>query len=408
MDNKEIVKKAVKYIEKYGNNKTTMEEVAKNAGFSIDYFNRMFRNHTGFNVMEYIRFRRLNKAAGMLRKNLAMDILSIALECGWESHEGFTRAFKEQYGRTPSEFRETMKDKPFIWADYELNATAVGEFRRVLPQFYEVNADEVIDWLLDKDTSRFGYTAVSIEINGSKILADSDFRETGCFVAVDNFCEEPYLYLVMKDTTDLREYVEKLMHFSPGNLRCIFHTNVAREAVETVFEGITYKSIREIPETMYFGEPFILPKKSEKYTVRLLEEKDTDAVQQFISRHPDPIHRKSGGFGLLNMLKVPLEHRFLDQPFGIFDDGTLIAYSRDGLQSTHGFQLNNCISTPNLPGVPDEAIRYLYMTAANAAMDKGYILFEDSQFGEYAKTHGNFTAYDLGFEQVNTVFDIGF
>ena len=85
MENKEIVKNAVKYIEKYGTDKTTIEEVAANAGFSIDYFNRVFRNHTGFNIMEYVRFRRLNKAAGMLRKNLDMDSGSCGFVCACRS-----------------------------------------------------------------------------------------------------------------------------------------------------------------------------------------------------------------------------------------------------------------------------------------------------------------------------------
>jgi hypothetical protein len=41
-------------------------------------------------------------------------------------------------------------------------------------------------------------------------------------------------------------------------------------------------------------------------------------------------------------------------------------------------------------------------------MEKGYIPFEDAQFGEYAKRHGEFDAFDLGFEKVNTVYSIDF
>jgi hypothetical protein len=43
-----------------------------------------------------------------------------------------------------------------------------------------------------------------------------------------------------------------------------------------------------------------------------------------------------------------------------------------------------------------------------AAMEKGYIPFEDAQFGEYAKRHGEFDAFELGFEKVNTVYSIDF
>ena len=107
-----------------------------------------------------------------LRQSPDTDILTIALKCGYDSHEGFIRAFKEQYGKTPSEYRESMKGKQFVWADHELNATAVAEFRHTLPEFTEINADDAIDWLLEKDAKRYGYTAVTIAFNGSKVLSD--------------------------------------------------------------------------------------------------------------------------------------------------------------------------------------------------------------------------------------------
>ena len=108
------------------------------------------------------------------------------------------------------------------------------------------------------------------------------------------------------------------------------------------------------------------------------------------------------------MLKKPLEERHLSQPFGVFDGKKLLAISYDGLQSTHGFYINNCVHTPNLPNTPNDAIKYLYLTATNAAMEKGYIPFEDTQFDKYAKEHGEFDAFELGFKKVNTVYSIDF
>ena len=149
MENDELIKNALKYIDKLGANKTTIEDVAKNAGFSVDYFNRIFRSHTGFNVMEYVRFRKLNRAARMLRNFPNKDILDVALDCGYESHEGFSRAFKEQYGKTPSEYREQMKDKPMVWADFGYNATISAEFRHILPAFYEKYASNLFSFCGD-------------------------------------------------------------------------------------------------------------------------------------------------------------------------------------------------------------------------------------------------------------------
>lgn len=407
MENRDLIKNAVKYINNLGSKTTTIEDVAKNAGFSADYFNRIFRNNTGFNVMEYVKFRKLNRAARMLRTEPDRDILSIALDVGYESHEGFTRAFKEQYKKTPNEYREVMKDKPFVWADHELNATAVAEFRHVLPHFYEKDADEVIDWLLEKDAKRYGYTAVTIAFNGSKILSDRNSFENG-FVTVDNFYENPYLTLILEDLSTLRTYIDKLLSINPCHIRCMFLKDVSLEDVKSALNGVNFKSVRETKEAMYFGEPFVLPEEARNFDIHALEAQDLEAVEQFIASHHNPVFKRSGGYGIKNLIKHPLSQRPLSQPLGIFDDKKLLAISFDGLQSTHGFYLNNCIHTPNLSDTPDDAIKYLYLAATNSVMEKGYIPFEDSQFDKYAKEHGDFTAFDLGFEQVNTVYSIDF
>ncbi len=406
-ENHELIKNAVKYIDKLGASTTTIEEVARNAGFSMDYFNRIFRKHTGFNVMEYSRFRRLNRAARMLRQS-STDILTIALECGYESHEGFIRAFKEQYGKTPSEYRESMKGKQFVWADHELNATAVAEFRHILPDFTEVDANDAIDLLLEKDAKRYGFTAVTIAFNGSKVLSDQNLLDKGCFVTSDNFYDHPVLTLVLDNIDDLRGYVQTLMQLSPGNIDCIFDTDVSLEDVEKALEGIPYKTLKANPETMYFGEPFVLPEAAKEYDIHALELKDMEAVEEFISEHPDPVFKRTGGYGIRNLLQQPLAQRPLEQYMGVFKDGKLLAIAYDGLQSAHGFCLSNCVHTPFVPGAPQDAIRYLYLAATNAIMERGYIPFEDAQFDEYAKVHGGFDAYELGFERVNTVFSIGF
>ena len=64
MENHELVTKALGYIDRsFRSGDMTIEAIAAKAGFSTDYFNRIFRAHTGFSVMEYVRFRRLAHGA---------------------------------------------------------------------------------------------------------------------------------------------------------------------------------------------------------------------------------------------------------------------------------------------------------------------------------------------------------
>ena len=147
-----------------------------------------------------------------------------------------------------------MKDTPFIWADHELNATAVSEFRCVLPNFFEKDPNEASDWLVNKDAKRYGYTAITIANNGSKVVATDDLSELGCFVTIDNFYERPHLTLVLEDVSQLRTYVEQLLLFSPSQMDVMFHKDTSIEAVRAALDGIPCRKIGEIIETMYFGE----------------------------------------------------------------------------------------------------------------------------------------------------------
>jgi AraC family transcriptional regulator len=68
------------------------------------HMSRMFAISMGIPAMRYLRARRLSEAARAL-SNGAPDILSVALDVGYGSHEAFTRAFREQFGVTPESVR---------------------------------------------------------------------------------------------------------------------------------------------------------------------------------------------------------------------------------------------------------------------------------------------------------------
>ena len=105
MENSELITKTLWYIRNQKSNTAlTIDDIAEHAGFSTDYFNRIFLAHTGFNVMEYLRFCRLKNAAMVLR-NSDVNVLDVALQSGYETHESFSRAFKKQFAQTPALYR---------------------------------------------------------------------------------------------------------------------------------------------------------------------------------------------------------------------------------------------------------------------------------------------------------------
>src|SRR5436305_5842625 len=92
--------KALWYIESHLAKTLTLDEVAAIAGVSRFHMVRAFAAATGLSVMRYVRIRRLSEAARALA-NGAPDILSVALDADYGSHQAFTRAFREHFGFTP-------------------------------------------------------------------------------------------------------------------------------------------------------------------------------------------------------------------------------------------------------------------------------------------------------------------
>ncbi|MBI5265445.1 MAG: AraC family transcriptional regulator [Bradyrhizobium sp.] len=96
--------KALWFIESHLADRLTLDDVAGVAGVSRFHLVRAFAAATGFSVMRYVRIRRLSEAARALASG-APDILSLALEADYGSHEAFTRAFRDHFGATPEAVR---------------------------------------------------------------------------------------------------------------------------------------------------------------------------------------------------------------------------------------------------------------------------------------------------------------
>lgn len=105
MEYVERIQATLDYIEVNLERPITMSELAQVACFSVFHFHRVFVWMVGDTVADYLRKRRLAKAADAL---LTTDqrVIDIALKYGFQSHETFARAFKRQFQLTPVEYRK--------------------------------------------------------------------------------------------------------------------------------------------------------------------------------------------------------------------------------------------------------------------------------------------------------------
>lgn len=82
-----------------------IESLATYSGYSRRHLQRLFLTETGMGLGEYIRRRRLNRAALLLRFS-RRRYQDIALSVGFDSQQSFNREFKRVTGMTPGEYRE--------------------------------------------------------------------------------------------------------------------------------------------------------------------------------------------------------------------------------------------------------------------------------------------------------------
>jgi AraC family transcriptional regulator len=92
------------FIQEHLDEDLALERLARVACFSPYHFHRIFKGVAGEAVNEYVRRLRL-ESAGVALKTTRRSVLEIALDAGYGTHEAFTRAFRQMFGLSPSEFR---------------------------------------------------------------------------------------------------------------------------------------------------------------------------------------------------------------------------------------------------------------------------------------------------------------
>ncbi|MGZ3770825.1 MAG: helix-turn-helix domain-containing protein [Bdellovibrio sp.] len=113
MDSSHLITEVVNYIEANLEESISLEQIATFSGYSSWHLQRIFHQHMGETIGNYIRGRRLSCALDELT-NSTVKVIDIAIKYDFGSSEAFTRAFKSFYNRTPSEARRSpTKITPF-------------------------------------------------------------------------------------------------------------------------------------------------------------------------------------------------------------------------------------------------------------------------------------------------------
>lgn len=99
----EVIQFLQEYIDQHIKERMTLNQLARVSGYSPYYVTRLFAKTLGLSPFEYIRKRRLTKAALVIRDE-NKKVIDVALDFIFDSQEGFTRAFSKEFGISPYQY----------------------------------------------------------------------------------------------------------------------------------------------------------------------------------------------------------------------------------------------------------------------------------------------------------------
>jgi AraC family transcriptional regulator len=192
-----------RFIQEHLDEDLPLDRLARVAHFSPYHFHRIFRGQVGEGVNEYVRRLRLESAAVAL-KTTRRGITQVALAAGYGTHEAFTRAFRSQFGVSPSEFRAgrlalTTKEVPTVSADptqYPVRVESlpsrrvaflrhVGPYLEVGPTFGRLGA-----WAGPRGLIRPGVLMLGVCHDDPDVTPAEKLRYDCCLTVDDRFTPE--------------------------------------------------------------------------------------------------------------------------------------------------------------------------------------------------------------------------
>ena len=231
------VQKMQDYIEVHLTEDITLAALADICSFSPWYAHRLFREHTGYAPAEYIRRMRLAKSALRL-KTEHTKIIDVAFDLGFASVDGYTRAFRKEFGINPGEYaRNPVPIQLFVaygvkFKELRKESSIVENVKNVFIQVIHKPCRKVIIKRGKNADNYFDYCG-----------------EVGCDVwgtllSMDSLCGEPVCLWLPEQ------------HKLPGTSTYVQGVEVAEDYDGAIPEGFDVINLDEADYLMFQGEPF--------------------------------------------------------------------------------------------------------------------------------------------------------
>ena len=141
-----VIQKMLHYIDDNLDKDLNVDRLAETANFSSYHFCRVFLWHVGYPVMKYVRMRRLEYVVSEFATK--KRIIDIAINYGFETYSGFSKAFKRYYGVAPEKYRiHVQPTQPLLPNLVHMNSYAIGGLI-MNPKFVTSNEIQLVGYEL--------------------------------------------------------------------------------------------------------------------------------------------------------------------------------------------------------------------------------------------------------------------
>lgn len=106
-----IIERAVKYIHKNYARGVTLKGAAEHCYVSPEHLSRTFKRETGFGFNEYLTVYRLKRANSILNDDPKAKISDVALKCGFNDSNYFSKVYKKVYKQSPANTKGKMNNR---------------------------------------------------------------------------------------------------------------------------------------------------------------------------------------------------------------------------------------------------------------------------------------------------------
>lgn len=113
------------HIDRHPGGDLRLDRLSAVAAFSKFHFHRQFGATFGISVQRYVSLSRLKRAAFALACRTEMSVTEIALAAGFQSPDSFAKAFRSEFGTSPSAFRQAPD-----WAAWQSAITPYDNARK--------------------------------------------------------------------------------------------------------------------------------------------------------------------------------------------------------------------------------------------------------------------------------------